>query len=143
MERCGYEADLAWALALTAKPHLGAVERNDVFVAIGSGETFDAIRRIIKLVAVKHIPVNADLVCECMSWLSGYIGHEDERSLRHSIQAFVMPYSFGVPEPVQVHGLPTTLQRKQFAHYRAADTDQAARCVRDTAPSPVKLVEVV
>jgi hypothetical protein len=118
MDRCGYEADLAWALALTAKPHLGAVERNDVFVAIGSGETFDAIRRLIKLVAIKRIPVKADLVRECMSWLSGYVGHEDERPLRYGIQAFVIPCSIGVPVTVQVHDLPTTLERRQFAHYR-------------------------
>jgi hypothetical protein len=135
MDRCGYEADLAWALALTAKPHLGVVERNDVFVAIGSGETFDAIRRLIKLVAVKRILVKADLVRECMSWLSGYVGHEDERSLRYGIHAFVIPCSIGVPVTVQVHDLPTTLERKQFAHYLAADTDQAAQSVRDKAAS--------
>jgi hypothetical protein len=111
MERCGYETDLAWALALTAKPHMGAVERNDVFVAIGSGETFNAIRRLIKLVAVKHIPVSADLVRECMSWLSRYVGHEDERSLRHGIQAFVITCSIGVPVQFRL----TTCQRRYSA----------------------------
>ncbi len=37
------EISLAWALAEAARPHLSNVERNDVHVAIGVGETFAAI----------------------------------------------------------------------------------------------------
>jgi len=42
-----HEVSLAWALALTAKPHLDDVERNDIFVQIGAGETFAAIRELL------------------------------------------------------------------------------------------------
>jgi hypothetical protein len=36
------ETALAWALAEAVKPHLSAIERNHVFMAIGAGETFAA-----------------------------------------------------------------------------------------------------
>ena len=51
------EANLAWALALAAKPHLDALERNYTFVTIGAGETFAAIHTLLKWVAIKRIPV--------------------------------------------------------------------------------------
>jgi hypothetical protein len=51
-----HETDLAWALANSARPYLCTVERNDVYTAIGAGETFTAIRQLFKSVAVKRIP---------------------------------------------------------------------------------------
>jgi hypothetical protein len=86
-----HEASLAWALALAAKPHLDALERNDIFVAIGAGETFAAIYTLLKWVAIKRIPVGPDLVQRCVSWLDVYVGHEDERYLRRLIEDFVFP----------------------------------------------------
>lgn len=80
-----HEVSLAWALALTAKPHLDDVERNDIFVQIGAGESFAAIRELLKWVATKRIPLGPDLVQWCVSWLDAYVGHEDERYLRRLI----------------------------------------------------------
>jgi len=85
------EANLAWALALAAKPHLDALERNYTFVTIGAGETFAAIHTLLKWVAIKRIPVEPDLVRQCGSWLDAYVGHEDERYLRRVIEDFVGP----------------------------------------------------
>jgi hypothetical protein len=82
----GHEADLAWALALAAKPHLNVVERNGVFVAIGAGETFAVVTALVKWFAIKRIFVEPDLVRQCVSWLDGYVGHEDERYLRRLIE---------------------------------------------------------
>jgi hypothetical protein len=84
-----HEANLAWALALAAKPHVDAVERNDIFVAIGAGDTLAAIRELIKCVAIRGIPMGPDLVRGCVSWLDAYVGHEDERYLRRLIEDFV------------------------------------------------------
>jgi hypothetical protein len=56
MQRRVHEANLAaWALARAAKPHLDTVDRNDIFAAIGAGETFEAICRLLKFVAVSNI----------------------------------------------------------------------------------------
>jgi hypothetical protein len=82
----GHEADLAWDLALAAKPHLNVVERNGVFVAIGAGETFAVVTALVKWFAIKRIFVEPDLVRQCVSWLDGYVGHEDERYLRRLIE---------------------------------------------------------
>ena len=94
MERIVAEADLAWALAEAAKPHLSAVERYDVFAAIGAGETFAAIRQLFSWVATKGIPVELVLVERCITWLHAYAGHEDERYLRRLIENFLIPLPF-------------------------------------------------
>lgn len=91
------EASLAWALAEAAKPYLCAVERNDVYVAIGTGERFAAIRQLIKSLAVKRIPLPADLVQWCLTWLHAYLGHEDEGYLRHLIEDVLIPCAIRVP----------------------------------------------
>jgi len=84
-----HEANLAWALALAAKPYVDSVERNHIFVAIGAGDTFAAIRELMKCVATRGIPVAPDLVRGCVSWLDAYVGHEDERDLRRLIEDLV------------------------------------------------------
>jgi len=110
-----HEANLAWALVLAAKPHMDAVERNDIFVAIGAGETFAAIHALLKWVAIKRIPMEPDLVQRCISWLDAYVGHEDERYLRRLIEDFVMPYAILVAATVRANRLPTTAQHRQPA----------------------------
>src|ERR1700730_12445843 len=54
-ERHVRETSLAWALADATKPHLNAVERSDVHVTIGVGETFAAIGYLIASAAGKRI----------------------------------------------------------------------------------------
>jgi hypothetical protein len=91
------EINLAWALAEAVKPHLTVVERNHLFVAIGAGETFPAIRHLFRLAAVKRIPLRPDLVQQCASWLLAYIGHTEERYLRSLIEEYLVPHSIHVP----------------------------------------------
>jgi hypothetical protein len=110
-----HEANLAWALALAAKPHLDALERNYTFVAIGAGETFAAIHTLLKWVAIKRIPVEPDLVRQCISWLDAYVGHRDERYLRRLIEHYVVPIAIDFPATLTGNRLPTTPQRTQPA----------------------------
>ena len=64
------EADLAWALAEAVKPYVSTVERNHVFMAIGAGETFAAIRGLFKSVAIKRIALRPNLDEQCgKNWL--------------------------------------------------------------------------
>ena len=110
------EANLAWALALAAEPHLDALERNYTFVAIGAGETFAAIYTLLKWVAIKRIPVEPDLVRQCISWLDAYVGHRDERYLRRLIEDFVFPIAIYLPATLTGNRLPTLpRQRSQPA----------------------------
>ena len=110
-----HEANLAWALALAAKPHLDDLERNYTFVAIGAGETFAAIYTLLKWVAIKRIPVEPDLVRQCISWLDAYVGHRDERYLRRLIEHFVVPIAIDLPATLTGNRLPTTPQQSQLA----------------------------
>jgi hypothetical protein len=97
-----HEANLAWAVAEAAKPYLNAVERNAVFVAIGSGETFAAIRGLLRSVEIKRIPLGLDLLQQCRMWLRGYGGHDDERHLRRLIEEPLIPYVIGDRETMRV-----------------------------------------
>ena len=108
----GHEADLAWALALAAKPHLNVVERTDLFVAIGAGETSAVVRALVKWFAIKRIPVDPDLVQQCMSWLDGYVGHEDERFLRRLIEDVVFPMAIQPWATLRVGPLSSSPQRR-------------------------------
>jgi hypothetical protein len=101
------ETNLAWALAEAITAHLSAVERNHVFVVIGAGETFAAIRHLFKSAAFKRIPLRPDLLRQCTSWLHAYVGHEDERYLRHLIENYLMPDSIHVLATVPVNRLTT------------------------------------
>jgi hypothetical protein len=101
------ETNLAWALAEAITPHLSAVERNHVFVVIGAGDTFAAIRHLFKSAAFKRIPLRPDLLRQCTSWLLAYVGHEDERYLRHLIENYLMPDSIHVQATVRVNHLTT------------------------------------
>jgi hypothetical protein len=80
------ETDLAWALADAARPHLAASERNRVFVTVGAGDTFAAIGILLKLLSAKRIPLRADLVRRCTTWLDTYSHHEAEQHLRRLIE---------------------------------------------------------
>ena len=102
MQTFAEEANLAWALAEAAKPHLNTVERNNVFLAIGAGEPFAAICQLLKSIATKRIPVRPELVQRCRMWLSAYMGHEHERYLRRLIEDFLIQYAIRVPPAVMV-----------------------------------------
>lgn len=120
------ETTLAWALAEAVKPYLSAVERKHVFMAIGAGENFAAIRGLLKSVAIKRIALRPDLVQQCTTWLHAYVGHKDERYLRRLIEDYLVPYSSHVPATVRVNRLRTTpkpgqlvaltAQRRRFEH---------------------------
>jgi hypothetical protein len=85
------ETNLAWTLIEVAKPHLNILERNYAFVTTGAGDTFAAIHHLLKLIAVKRIPLRPGLVKQCGVWLDAYAFHEEEHHLRHLIEGFLMP----------------------------------------------------
>ena len=72
---------------------MNAGERNFVFVAVGAGDTFAAIRSLINLVAAKRIPLRPHLMQLCRTWLDAYTFHDAYEQLRRVIEDFVMPTS--------------------------------------------------
>ena len=109
------EANLAWALSRAVKPQLNVGECNHIFVAIGAGDTFAAIRSLLKWVAIKRITVPPDLARRCGLWLDAYVGHEDERYLRRLIEDFVFPFAIQDSATLMVNRLSTPPRRSQLA----------------------------
>ncbi len=99
VNRLAQEANLAWAVAEAVKPYLSAVERDAVFVAIGAGDTCAAIRRLLRSVEIKRIPLTPDLLHQRRTWLRGYGWHDDERDLRHLIEEPLLPHLIGAAAP--------------------------------------------
>ena len=129
-----HEVSLAWALAQTAKPYLDEIERNDIFVTIGAGETFAAIRELLKWVAIKRIPLGPDLVQGCVSWLDGYVGHGDERYLRRLIEDFVFPIAVQAWATLKVNRLSTSPRRRiQPAALTRSEAHRNAIAIRHQA----------
>ncbi|WP_051574146.1 hypothetical protein [Mycobacterium sp. URHB0044] len=87
------ETYLAWALIEAAKPHMSVGERNFVFVTVGAGDTFAAIRSLVNLLAAKRIPLRPQVVQLCRTWLDGYTAHDEHEHLRGIIEGFLMPHA--------------------------------------------------
>ena len=79
------EAALAWSLAEVASRYLDAVERNNVFVAIGTGEAFTAIGLLLGAITREGSRVDTRLSARLSTWLDAYAGHDDEPRLRRLI----------------------------------------------------------
>jgi hypothetical protein len=85
------ETTLAWALAHAAKPHMSALEHNYVFVSIGAGDTFAAVHNLLKVFAIRKVPLRPDLVQHSAKWLDTYRGHKDQDYLRRLIEDHLVP----------------------------------------------------
>lgn len=85
------EVNLAWSLIEAAKPRLDARECNHVFVSVGAGDSFTAIRILVKLIAVKGIRLKPQLAQLCITWLEAYASHEDHELLHLLIEGFAVP----------------------------------------------------
>jgi hypothetical protein len=106
------EIKLAWALIDVVKPHLNIHERDIVFVTIGAGDTFAAIRQLLGLVAAKQIALRPHLVHLCATWLDAYVGHDQEQCLRRVIERLLAPNSFQAAIPMRM-GHPLTAQHRK------------------------------
>ncbi|TLH58171.1 hypothetical protein C1S79_27985 [Mycolicibacterium phocaicum] len=84
------ENNLAWSLIDMAKPQLDARERSHVFISVGAGDSFTAIRILLKLIADKQIPLPPQLVQLCTGWLEAYSLHEDHERLHLIIEGLTV-----------------------------------------------------
>jgi hypothetical protein len=79
------DAELAWELADTARGHLDATQRNEIYMAIAVGEAFWAIRLLLRAVVRFELGVRADLVPKLLGWVTSYRDHPEQGHLRHLI----------------------------------------------------------
>ncbi|MDH6242651.1 hypothetical protein [Mycobacterium sp. OTB74] len=112
------EANLAWSLIEAAKPELAPRERNHVFVSVGAGDSFTAIRILLKLIADKQIPLSPRMVQRCTTWLEAYALHEDHERLQLNIDGLKVTAAGRKPRAI-VRSL--TCKRNSAALAIAAD----------------------
>jgi hypothetical protein len=132
------ETSLAWALAEAVKPLLSDVERYEVFVALGAGETFAVIRELLRWVVAKGIRLSPDLVGQCTAWLDAYHGHDDERYLRHLIEKMLVPDVLQLRAGEWVNPPPITPTRGQVVRLTAPPNSAA----QNTSPIPGAVSEL-
>jgi hypothetical protein len=73
---------LAFELAAAARPHLSRVDADRFYIAIGVGDTFEAIDALITAIARDRIPLGRDVVATVATWLDCYRGQDAEPRLR-------------------------------------------------------------
>lgn len=83
------ESGLAWSLAEKAGPFLDFDQRNEMFVAIGVGEAFTAIRLALNVISCADCRIEGRIATRLNLWLDAYIGHEDEPRLRRLIRQMI------------------------------------------------------
>jgi hypothetical protein len=76
---------LAWELVAAARSHLSRVEADPIYIAIGIGETFDAIDALITAIVRQRIPVGVTLAATVTAWLDFHVGQDAEPRLRQLI----------------------------------------------------------
>ena len=69
-----HHVELAWRLAMVTNAHLSARERNEIYVAVGAGDTYTAIRKSTAIAARKHVEVPAAIKEAVERW---WAAHED------------------------------------------------------------------
>lgn len=82
MRRAPDDDAVAWELAATAHPHLNRVDADRIYIAIGVGDTFEAIEALLAVIARDRIPLSHDLAGVVASWLDCYRGQAAEPRLR-------------------------------------------------------------
>ncbi|GAA2397203.1 hypothetical protein [Mycolicibacterium llatzerense] len=94
------ETNLAWSLIEAVKPELDARERNHVFISVGAGDAFTAVRILIKLIDTKGICLQTHLVKLCAAWLEAYQLHEDHAQLAALIDGIAVTAASLRTEPI-------------------------------------------
>lgn len=76
------ESDLAWELADAISPLLADSDRDQLYAAIGSGESYTAIDTVLQTMARQSSPMLPELVAKVANWLDAYTHSDDAPRLR-------------------------------------------------------------
>ena len=128
--RHAQESNVGWALIDAAKPHMTAGVRNYAVVTLAAGDSFAAMRQLLRLVATKHIPLRPHIVQMCTRWLDAYVFHEEYEDLRGLIEGFLMPQA--IQASLVMRG-PSTTPRHRHVLHRQVSRTAASGCVEDLA----------
>jgi hypothetical protein len=74
--------DMAWLLVDAVKPCLTGYERTLIFVELGCGESYLAIKHILTALLSTGMALPEAIISKFTGWLSGYAGSPEEPQLR-------------------------------------------------------------
>ncbi len=78
------ESDLAWELADAISPLLAERDRDQLYVTIGSGESYTAIDTVLQTMAQQSSPIPPELITKLTHWLDAY-AHSDDAPRLHEL----------------------------------------------------------
>lgn len=81
------DEDMAWLLADAVKSRLSDYERTIVFVELGCGEGYLAIKRILTVLLSTRTPLPLAILSKLTDWLNGYRGSPEEPRLHTMLAA--------------------------------------------------------
>jgi hypothetical protein len=76
------DEDMAWLLVDAVKSCLTGYERTTVFVELGCGESYLAIKRILTALLSTRMALPVAILSKLNGWLDGYAGSQEEPQLR-------------------------------------------------------------
>jgi hypothetical protein len=74
--------DMAWLLVDAVKSCLTGYERTIVFIELGCGESYLAIKRILTVLLSTRMALPVAILSKLTGWLNGYAGSPEEPRLR-------------------------------------------------------------
>jgi hypothetical protein len=135
------DTDVAWELADTARGHLDACQRNEVYIGIAVGDAFWAVSFLLQTIVRAGLAVRADLARKLLRWVASYDDHPEQAHLRHLIgRVRIQPVDplGGVPAPpmCSASAASTPLGPRIGSATIAVQRGLAARSVRTPHPAP-------
>jgi len=93
------DTELAWELADAAKPCLDRKQRNQVYIAIGVGDVYSAVKFLLQTVVQSQISVSSETLWKMNLWVASYRDHPDEARLRDLIGSVTIHHIDETPRP--------------------------------------------
>lgn len=85
------ETDLAWQLAEAAGGVLAKRDRDEVYTAIGAGNSYTAIAVLLQAIERCGAPISPALAAKVAEWLNGYTYNDDTACLRDALRSIQVP----------------------------------------------------
>ena len=77
---------VGWSLVAAAHSRLRRPAAHHIYIAIGVGDTFDAIELLLAIIVEHHVRLDEDLRAAVAAWLDRYRGQDAERRLRELLR---------------------------------------------------------
>jgi hypothetical protein len=93
------DTELAWELADAAKPCLDRKQRNQVYIAIGVGDVYSAVKFLLQTVVQSQVSVGSETLRKLNLWVASYRDYPDEARLRDLIGRVTIHHIDETPRP--------------------------------------------